>query len=167
MSDMNGYYEYPMEVSKDLVEDSNDCESFIALPKRCKNFMIYLEGCPSWKYHEDGAPYVYFKIYISHRAKIDGYWFLHLKSTKIYRISIYGPEYVFATDNGTSGYLSKEEVAAVIDILKSPEAWSNVITGLNWEHHWDSKENKITCIPWKPIPENLPMPDYAKLPTRD
>lgn len=159
--------EYDIPVSKELVEIDEGLGSWMVDVKNEK-FKLRIDDSPCWKFNEDGSPYaVYLKIFISYRSKSKYTEFMHLKTTMIYRVSIYEPKYIVPSDDGTDRYLSKKELATVIDILKAPGVWSNVITGLNWEHHWDSKENKITCIPWKPIPENLPMPNYAKLPTRD
>jgi hypothetical protein len=94
---------------------------------------------------------------------------MHLKTTMIYRVSIYEPKYIVPSDDGTDRYLSKKELATVIDILKAPGVWDNVIYYFNDLHHSDDVN---LCFggpfpKWKPIPKDLPIPDYSQLPTRD
>jgi hypothetical protein len=169
--------EFPEVISKDLEENDlifEDPMDYHDLDNYGSPFSMELYSSCSWKYNKDRTLYaIYFKVYISHRIRTYRADFVGCKSTKMYRVSILSPEYVVAKDNGEKGYMSKEEVAKMISVLKKQHFdydYNNWQFGLHWlnnNHSWDGTVDGDTDIPWKELPRDLPIPDYTKLPTRD
>lgn len=166
------YHEYcPIIISEDLQEQMYGFEDPVVYKYRYNGkFWIIVYSSPSWKTYEDGKPYLYFKIYISHKKKKPNFDFDCLvKSTKMYRISMYEADYIFAKDNGIHRYLSKGELKELLAFFNQyPEWWNNLIRNTNENHEIDSSPYcGFAHGVWKDIPGDFPMPDYSKLPTRN
>lgn len=154
------------EISEYLKEYSMDHED----PVYINNIdHIAIVASPSWK-SWDGKfdTYNYFKViifdqYKSYTEYIDIKDRMNV-NIKIYRISLYNPEYI--NDKIDYGYMSKKELNIVINASREEglSVWQNIIKNLNWEH---SDDYKIHGIRWNKIPQDLPIPDYSLLPTRD
>jgi hypothetical protein len=161
-------FKYSQVLSKDLKELSLNFEDPAIFKYRYNGkFYTMIYTSSSCKYYEDGKPYLYFKVYISHKKKKPDFGFKCMLESRVYRISMLSPEYIIAKDDKRKRFLSKKELEEVLALINYPDCWKGLISKTNNNHEIDSTEISPNGIPWKPIPENLPMPDYSQLPTRD
>src|SRR5574344_2239554 len=134
-----------------------------------------IESNGSWLYVND-EPILYFTIKM---LKYHHKQFRFLEDFNMYRISMTKPEYIHSNDKyNRNVYMSKEQKAKLLEIINKEGVWKSILlstnnnkniiiaTNIN-DHHDKLVELEKVGKPWTDIPEDLPMPDYSLLPTRN